>query len=94
LPSTAPQTTARGPGFRALRALAAAAIFLPARLPLGVLAALGSAAGALGYLALPRRRRIARVNVERAQDAGFLPAGLDAGRVARLSFATVARTLL
>jgi KDO2-lipid IV(A) lauroyltransferase len=69
-------------------------MFLPARLPLGALAALGRLAGSIAYLALPRRRKIARVNVERAKEAGFLPEGVDAGKTARLSFGTVAQTLL
>ncbi|MDR3153338.1 MAG: lysophospholipid acyltransferase family protein [Deltaproteobacteria bacterium] len=69
-------------------------MWLPARLPLGLLRALGRLAGSLLYLALPRRRRIARVNVERVKEAGYLPEALDASRVARLSFGTVAQTLL
>ncbi|MDR1036804.1 MAG: lysophospholipid acyltransferase family protein [Deltaproteobacteria bacterium] len=92
--TAAPQTPAPGPGFRVSRALASALMFLPARLPLGLLRTAGRLCGTLAYLALPRRRRIARVNVERAKEAGFLPPDLDAGRTARLSFGSVAVTFL
>jgi KDO2-lipid IV(A) lauroyltransferase len=59
-----------------------------------LLRACGGLAGDLFYLASSRRRRIAVVNVERAQAAGYLPADLAPRRVARLSFAAVARTVL
>jgi KDO2-lipid IV(A) lauroyltransferase len=68
-------------------------MFLPARLPLGMLRALARLGGTLAWLALRRRRVIATVNIERAQAAGFLPGSLDAGRTARLSFGSVAQTL-
>jgi KDO2-lipid IV(A) lauroyltransferase len=89
-----PQTPVPGPGFRTLKTLASALMFLPAWLPLGVLRALGRMCGTLAYALLPRRRRIARVNVERTKAAGFLPCGVDAARTARRSFGAVAMTFL
>jgi KDO2-lipid IV(A) lauroyltransferase len=89
-----PETRASRPGQKALSGLARALLFLPTRLPLGVLRALGGFFGSVLYFLMARRRRIARVNVERARDAGFLPQDVVPSLIARRSFGTVAKTIL
>ncbi|MDR2339932.1 MAG: hypothetical protein LBF40_07360 [Deltaproteobacteria bacterium] len=64
--------------------------WLPARVHLW----LGGILGRLAFRLLKRRRVIAVANIERCQEAGFLPASLDAVSTARESFVGVARTIL
>ncbi|MDL2259375.1 lysophospholipid acyltransferase family protein [Deltaproteobacteria bacterium OttesenSCG-928-K17] len=71
------------------------ALIWPASLfPRGALFSVGAAGGRMAFRLWARRRRIAVANIKMIQENGFLPADLNAEKVAEESFANMGRTVM